>query len=113
MSQPLVLLVRTNRPASSEGAASMGGARMSALATLRDRIERIETSETAHRRDRVALGHGEADTALQGGLACAAIHEVFCEGRQGTAATGFVAGLAGRVSGRRPLLWVRQDFSQR
>jgi protein ImuA len=49
---------------------------------------------------------------LQGGLARAAIHEVFCEGRQGTAATGFVTGLAGRVAARRPLLWVRQDFSE-
>jgi protein ImuA len=90
----------------------MSGARMSALAILRGQIERIETSDAAHRHDRVALGHGEADTALQGGLARAAIHEVFCDGRQGTAATGFIAGLAGRVSARRPLLWVRQDFSE-
>jgi protein ImuA len=86
-------------------------ARMSALAALRGQIERIETAEAAHHRDRVALGHPEADHALQGGLARAAIHEVFCEGRQGTAATGFVTGLAGRVTARRPLLWVRQDFS--
>jgi protein ImuA len=110
MSQPLVLLVRTSAII-PEGAASMS-ARMSALATLRGQIERIETSEVAHHRDRVALGHGEADAALQGGLARAAIHEVFCEGRQGAAATGFVAGLAGRVTARRPLLWVRQDFSE-
>jgi protein ImuA len=90
----------------------MSGARTSALATLRGQIERIETSEAAHHPDRVALGHGEADLALQGGLARAAIHEVFCEGRQGAAATGFVTGLAGRVTARRPLLWVRQDFSE-
>ena len=88
------------------------GARMSALATLRGQIERIETSDAVHHLDRVALGHPEADCALQGGLARAAIHEVFCEGRQGTAATGFIAGLAGRVTARRPLLWVRQDFSE-
>jgi protein ImuA len=87
-------------------------ARMSALAALRGQIERIETSDATHHRDRVALGHPEADSALQGGLARAAIHEVFCEGRQGTAATGFVMGLAGRVTARRPLLWVRQDFSE-
>jgi protein ImuA len=86
-------------------------ARMSALATLRSQIERIETAEVVHHRDRVALGHGEVDRALKGGLARAAIHEVFCEGRQGAAATGFVTGLAGRVTMRRPLLWVRQDFS--
>lgn len=90
----------------------MSGARMSALATLRGQIERIEAEGVAHHCDRVALGHPEADEALQGGLARAAIHEVFCEGRQGTAATGFVTGLAGRVAARRPLLWVRQDFSE-
>ena len=99
-------------------------ARMSAFATLRGQIERIEASEVAHRFDRVPLGHPQADCALQGGLARAAIHEVFCEGRQSAAATGFVAGLAGRVTAHRraqrrrsengyqPLLWVRQDFSE-
>lgn len=91
----------------------MSGARGSALATLRGHIERIETSGVAHRPGRIALGHAEADSALQGGLQKAATHEVFSEGRQGTAATGFVAGLARRMSARRPLLWVRQDFSER
>ena len=90
----------------------MSGARQSALATLRGQIERIETAEVVHEHGRVALGHGEIDSVLKGGLARAAIHEVFCEGRQGAAATGFVMGLAGRVSARRPLLWVRQDFSE-
>ena len=90
----------------------MSGARMSALATLRSQIERIETAEVVHHQDRVALGHGEIDRALKGGLARAAIHEVFCEGRQGAAATGFVTGLAGRVMAQRPLFWVRQDFSE-
>ena len=33
-------------------------------------------------------------------------------GRQSGAATGFVAGLAGRVAARRPLVWVRQDFTE-
>ena len=42
----------------------------------------------------------------------AAVHEVFAEGRQSAAATGFIAGLAGRVTPRRPLVWVRQDFSE-
>ena len=90
----------------------MSGARTSALAALRGQIERIETAEVVHHRDRVALGHREADSALKGGLARAAIHEVFCEGRQGAAATGFVTGLAGRMTARKPLLWVRQDFSE-
>ena len=42
------------------------------------------------------------------------MHEVFAEGgRQSAAATGFVAGLAGRVAARRPLVWIRQDFAER
>ena len=92
----------------------MTSARMSTLASLRGRIERIETPEgTGHDAgalNRIALGHAEADAVLRGGLATAAVHEVFSEGRQSTAATGFIAGLAGRVSTRRPLVWVRQDF---
>jgi protein ImuA len=58
------------------------------------------------------------DAALQGGLAIGAMHEVFAEGRQSAAATGFIAGLAGRVglagraTARRPWVWVRQDFTE-
>jgi protein ImuA len=89
----------------------MIGARTNTLASLRGSIERIEAQGEAYRPDRVALGHAEADATLQGGLALGAMHEVFAEaGRQGAAATGFVAGLAGRVAARRPLVWVRQDF---
>ena len=84
---------------------------MSTLATLRARIERIET-HGAVAPDRIALGHGEADAALQGGLAKGALHEVFAEGRHGAAATGFMAGLTARVTARRPLVWVRQDFCE-
>jgi protein ImuA len=89
----------------------MTGARMSTLATLRGSIERIEAHSGAYTPRRVALGHAEADATLQGGLAVGAMHEVFAEaGRQSAAATGFVAGLAGRAAARRPLVWVRQDF---
>src|SRR5450631_3549141 len=91
----------------------MTGARMSTLANLRGNIERIETSGGACAPDRVALGHADADATLQGGLARGAMHEVFADvGRQSAAATGFIAGLAGRVAARRPLLWVRQDFTE-
>ena len=48
---------------------------------------------------------------MQGGLALAAVHEVFSEGRQSAAATGFVVGLAGRATARRPLLWIQQEFA--
>src|SRR3954468_4531117 len=90
----------------------MSGARINTLASLRGRIERIESPCDAHALHKVALGHAEADAALCGGLARAAVHEVFAEGHQSAAATGFVAGLAGRVAARRPLVWVRQDFTE-
>jgi protein ImuA len=89
----------------------MTGARMSTLAALRGSITRIESQEAAAP-DRVTLGHGGADAVLQGGLALGAVHEVFAEGRQNAVATGFVAGLVRRISARRPLLWVRQDFAE-
>ena len=90
----------------------MTGARTNTLATLRGSIERIEAPGDAYTPGKVALGHRDADAALQGGLAMGAVHEVFAEGRQSAVATGFVAGLAGRATGRRPLMWVRQDFTE-
>jgi len=83
------------------------------LAALRGSIERIEAHGAAHSSRKVPLGHAEADAHLQGGLALGAMHEVFAEaGRQSATATGFVAGLAGRVASRRPLVWIRQDFAE-
>jgi protein ImuA len=88
------------------------------LAALRSSIQRIEAHGDAYRSDKVALGHVDVDAALQGGLAMGAMHEVFAEGRQIAAATGFITGLAGRAAlagralARRPLLWVRQDFAE-
>jgi protein ImuA len=90
----------------------MRTARTSTLADLRGSIERIEAQADGVAPARMALGHAEADAALQGGLAVAAVHEVFSEGRQSAAAAGFIAGLAGRVAARRPLVWVRQDFAE-
>jgi protein ImuA len=92
----------------------MTSARMSTLASLRRHVERIEASGSASAPGRVALGHAACDATLDGGLARGAVHEVFADaGRQSAAATGFVAGLAARVVARRPLVWVRQDFSER
>jgi protein ImuA len=90
----------------------MSTARISTLASLRGSIERLEAPGDAYAPDRVALGHTDADATLQGGLAKGAMHEVFAEGRQSGAATGFIAGLSGRVAARRPLVWVRQDFTE-
>jgi len=89
----------------------MISARTNTLANLRGRIERLEAHGDTHALNRMALGHAAADATLQGGLATGALHEVFAEGRQSGAATGFIAGLAGRLTARRPLVWVRQDFS--
>src|SRR6202790_1234136 len=89
------------------------GARMSTLTTLPESIQPIETGGHAYTPGRVKLGHADADATLQGGLAVGAMHEVFTDaGRQSAAATGFVAGLAGRAAARRALGWVRQDFTE-
>jgi protein ImuA len=90
----------------------MMSARMSTLASLRGDIERLEAHGDGYALRKATLGHAGADAALRGGLALAAVHEVFAEGHQSAAATGFIAGLAGRVAPRRPLVWVRQDFSE-
>jgi protein ImuA len=92
----------------------MMSARTSTLATLRGRIERLETHDGAYATGRVALGHEEADGALQGGLALGAVHEVFTEGsRHSAGATGFVLGLTARALRQRPLLWIAADFGER
>ncbi len=70
-------------------------ARTNTLASLRGSIARIETSGDVRGLNKVALGHTAADALLRGGLATSAVHEVFAEGHQGAAATGFVAGHRG------------------
>lgn len=60
---------------------------------------------------RVPLGFAPADRVLKGGILCGALHEVFSEGGHEIAASGFAAALAARVSGKKHLLWIRQDFS--
>src|ERR1700716_4002560 len=105
MSQ-LLVLSEPGRPIIFPRERRMSTARTSTLATLRGNIERIETPGDGHAQNRVALGHAGADAMLHGGLAVAAVHEVFSEGHQGAAATGFIAGLAGRVTPRRPLVGV-------
>ncbi len=90
----------------------MSTAHTSTLASLRGSIERLEAHGDGHDLNRVALGHAAADAVLCGGLALSAVHEVFAEGHQSASATGFIAGLAGRITPCRPLVWVRQDFSE-
>ena len=88
----------------------------STLARLRRDIGRLEGDVPSFGGEgsrRVPLGHDEADATLQGGLLRGVLHEVFASGAQAATATGFVAGLASRVAARRPLMWIRQDFSER
>jgi protein ImuA len=88
----------------------------STLARLRRDIGRLEGDALSFGKEgppRVALGHDEADATLQAGLLRGALHEVFASGAQAATATGFIAGLASRVAARRPLMWIRQDFSER
>jgi protein ImuA len=108
-------LFQEERMISSPDRPHFGGscaARTNTLASLRGSIERLEAHGAAYAPNKVTLGHADADAMLQGGLAKGVVHEVFAEGHQSGAATGFVAGLAGRLSSRRPLVWVRQDFTE-
>lgn len=58
----------------------------------------------------VSFGAPALDGALDGGIARAALHEVYAPGTADlVAATGFAVGLAIRAAGLRPILWVRQD----
>ena len=66
---------------------------------------------------RIELGVSSLDETLNGGLARAALHEVYAaEVADLAAATGFALGLALRAgvaeekAAERPVLWVRQDF---
>jgi protein ImuA len=80
---------------------------------LRSEVERLETGGGERLSARTALGAAGADAVLKGGLAQGAMHEVFAaESVQSAAATGFVLGLARRLTqGKRFVLWIRQDFS--
>lgn len=82
------------------------------LTALRGSIARFETQPLARADAEKALGHAGADAVLQGGLKTGALHEVFAsEDRHSVSAMGFAAGLVMRVSGSRPVLWIRHDFA--
>jgi protein ImuA len=58
-------------------------------------------------RPAVALGCAAADAVLGGGLRPGACHEVFARGWGGS---GFAALLAIRLTGTKPLFWIRPDY---
>jgi protein ImuA len=87
---------------------------------MRDRAEKIEALratlataglETLIANARVPLGFAPADSVLKGGLQRGVLHEVYAAPACETSATAFAAGLAARVSGKKKILWVRQDYS--
>jgi protein ImuA len=79
------------------------------VASLRRAILPLEEQ---HPYGRATLGHAGADPCLCGGLLRGAQHEVFAQTGHAPAAIGFAALLAARVAEKKPLLWIRQDFSQ-
>src|SRR6185436_10933819 len=88
---------------------SMNGT--SNLASLRSTLASLDSGE-ASVQPPVPMGISWIDGCLRGGLRRGALHEVYTASPgDEAAATGFVAGLAARLAGKRPLLWVRQDFS--
>ncbi len=78
------------------------------LTALKALIEKPELQETAVR---IPFGVSEVDKCLRGGLRRGVLHEVFAVIGHEAAATGFIAGLAARVSGAKQILWIRPDFS--
>ncbi|MGA9794931.1 MAG: hypothetical protein WBQ17_05270 [Rhizomicrobium sp.] len=59
----------------------------------------------------IPLGLAPADTELKGGLQRGTLHEIFAASGHEASATGFAAGLAWRVAGKKKILWIRQDYS--
>jgi protein ImuA len=81
------------------------------LAVLRSALASLDTG-AASIQPPVPIGISWIDAYLRGGLRRGVLHEVYAAGPgDEIAATGFAAGLAARVAGKRPLLWIRQDFS--
>lgn len=83
------------------------------IAALRETIARIETGHAskAETLAKIPLGHAPADEALQGGIKRGALHEIYAGERDAVSASAFAAMLALRVSAKRALLWIRQDFT--
>lgn len=87
-----------------------------ALTVLRRHLAEASLRAVPMARDDVASGQVSfgapaLDGALDGGIARAALHEIYAPATADlVAATGFAIGLAIRAAGERPILWVRQDI---
>ena len=85
-----------------------------ALSALRRSLADFEPARRKHAAAKFSLGLPALDEPLGGGLARAALHEVFAaEGGNAAAAAGFAVGLALRASkiGRK-ILWVRHELAR-
>jgi protein ImuA len=81
------------------------------LETLRREVSRLERGSSPMAETRFSTGSEAMDAALGGGLVRAALHEVFAEGMMHEpSAAAFAVVLALRASGKKPIVWVRQDF---
>ncbi|HET7681796.1 MAG TPA: hypothetical protein VFK79_16875 [Xanthobacteraceae bacterium] len=93
----------------------MPAAETATLSRLREAVAKIEGSdlsalETGGRV--LPLGAGPVDTALGGGLALGALHELAPAGALHLgAAAGFALALAARAGPRKPILWIQPDFA--
>ncbi len=83
------------------------------VAQLKRRLEQLERP---HRREAslFSLGYDALDARLGGGLVRGALHEL-CAAEEGdhSAASGFALMLAIRASAEKPILWIREDRSER
>lgn len=81
------------------------------LAELRSQLAQAARLSAPAAMGQVTFGVPALDAALGGGIARAALHEIYAPGTADlAAATGFAVGLAIRSAGLRPILWVRQDM---
>src|SRR5689334_5650308 len=81
------------------------------IEALRTAISSLDTGP-ASIQPPVPMGISWIDRCLKGGLKRGALHEVYAAAPgDETAATGFAAGLAAKLMEKRPLLWIRQNFS--
>ncbi len=86
--------------------------RRDALAALRNRLARMGQGDSPRASRIFSLGLPMVDGPLGGGLARAALHEVFARTPpDGTAAIGFGLILAILAAQERPVVWIRQDFA--
>ncbi len=85
-------------------------AQRDALAALKQRL--LPHGQDGARAAFFSTGVPELDGPLGGGLPLGALHEVYARApADSAAASGFALALAIRGAGKKPLLWVRQDFA--